>query len=450
MRFLWFAAPLFTVIACSACIAQTAETAFSVPPSDAPELAPRGSYSVGVRTLALTHRDQIDILHFDGKAGTAPKYDRPLALEVWYPATIPAGQTEATSYSMFVPSAGGKQTSIVIAGKALRDATPMAGNRYPLVIVSHGYPGSRFFLTYLTENLASKGYVVAAIDHTDSVLGNVQPFPSTLLNRSADQLFTVETLHQLAASPGHFLTGLIDPDKTAIIGYSMGGYGALISAGAGLSAASPLTKVVPGHYLDAWTANNAVYKALDRKSIRCIVAIAPWGEQLPYKAWDAEGLAGISVPSLFIGGDQDDVADYANGIKPAFEAAIHSERYLLTYQNARHNTGGNPSPSGMRLDYGQTQFFDEPVWRKDRIDAINQHFTTAFLDLVLKGDTAKRRFLDLPVRDANEGKWKQPEGTRDTGQFSTGHDAEGNPFWTGFQRRWALGLSMEAKPAVVR
>ncbi len=42
------------------------------------------------------------------------------------------------------------------------------GKRFPLVFVSHGYPGSRYFMTYLT-NLESKGYVVAAIDHTDSV-----------------------------------------------------------------------------------------------------------------------------------------------------------------------------------------------------------------------------------------------------------------------------------------
>ena len=33
--------------------------------------------------------------------------------------------------------------------------------------------------------------VVVAIDHTDSVVGAVRPFPSTLLNRSNDQLFTL-------------------------------------------------------------------------------------------------------------------------------------------------------------------------------------------------------------------------------------------------------------------
>ena len=35
-------------------------------------------------------------------------------------------------------------------------------------------------MTYLAENLASKGYVVAAIGHTDSTFDNVGDFSSTL------------------------------------------------------------------------------------------------------------------------------------------------------------------------------------------------------------------------------------------------------------------------------
>ena len=126
----------------------------------------------------------------------------------------------------------------MVPGKALRDAAPVGGKKFPLVIVSHGYPGSRFFLSYLTENLASKGYVVAAIDHTDSVLGAVKPFPSTLLNRSTDQLFTVAAVEELSRHAGHFLNGLMDDSNVAIVGYSMGGYGALASGGAGYSARS--------------------------------------------------------------------------------------------------------------------------------------------------------------------------------------------------------------------
>ena len=42
-------------------------------------------------------------------------------------------------------------------------------------------------MSYITANLASKGYVVAAIDHTDSVFDAMRGFDSTLLNRSNDQ-----------------------------------------------------------------------------------------------------------------------------------------------------------------------------------------------------------------------------------------------------------------------
>ena len=36
------------------------------------------------------------------------------------------------------------------------------------MIISHGYPGNRYLMSHLGENLASKGFVVASIDHRDS------------------------------------------------------------------------------------------------------------------------------------------------------------------------------------------------------------------------------------------------------------------------------------------
>lgn len=400
-----------------------------------------GDSPVGVRTIELVHTGQIDILQADKQSGKAPAADRKLTVEVWYPAASAGPDTVYRSAMPGRPDGAnsGAGKSFDTLGRATRDATPVSGKSFPLIVVSHGYPGSRYFLTYLTENLASKGYVVAAIDHTDSVFGDVKAFPSTLLNRSADQWFTIESLIGQSAADG-WMHGLIDPNKVGIVGYSMGGYGALISAGAGISPSSPLLKFVSGGYLENWSAANARYRAINRSALKAIVAIAPWGNQPPYKAWDAAGLANVSVPSLFIAGDHDDVADYDKGIKPAFEGATHSDRYLLTYKEARHNTGGNPPPPGVTLDYGMIQSFDEPVWRKDRIAAVNQHFVTAFLDTYVKGDELKRPYLDLGVESSDAGRWKTAPGDRDTGTFSPGRDGEGNAFWKGFQRRWALGL----------
>jgi hypothetical protein len=292
-------------------------------------------------------------------------------------------------------------------------------------------------LTYLTENLASKGYVVAAIDHTDSVFGAVRGFASTLLNRSNDQLFVLASLQQLAKAPESWLFELIQENNAAIVGYSMGGYGALISAGAGVSPSSSLNKFVPGGYLADWTSGSEKFKALRRDALKAIVAIAPWGEQPPYNAWDNESLAAIHIPALFIVGDHDDVAGYEAGPKRAMELAVNSDRCLLVYENARHNTGGNPPPANVPLDYKALQSFDEPVWRKDRITAINQHFITAFLDLYLKGDQTRRAFLHVPVAHSSDGKWPLAPGADDGGAFSSGEN-----FWPGFQRRWALGLEM--------
>jgi predicted dienelactone hydrolase len=431
------------------CFGQTLARPYGAPLADAPELAVRGKYPVGVRTVELVHHDQVDILHFDKVTGKAPLYDRPLTIEIWYPTTGANGHDARTTYEM--PAPGRNRPADVppyeISDLATRDAEPLAGSRLPLVIVSHGYPGSRYFLTHLTSNLASKGYVVAAIDHTDSVFGSIRGFESTLLNRSNDQLFTIQALDQLSRDPANFLHGLIDTSDVAIIGYSMGGYGALISAGAGLDSTSPLMHFVPGGYLGDWSAGSEKYKALDRSFIKAAVVIAPWGNQPPYHAWTPQALADIRIPMLFIAGDHDDVADYQNGIKPAFDSTLASDRCMLVYENARHNTGADPAPSNLNLNYPLMQSTEEPVWRKDRINAINDHFITAFLDIYLKGDHDKASYLHVQPIHSDDGKWVVPANADDKGAYSTGRDAAGNPFWKGFQRRWALGMEMYCSSA---
>ncbi len=420
------------------------DTFFSVPPADAPELAPRGAFQVGVRTVELKNRGQVDILNFDKTTGRAPLYNRPLTVEVWYPAVIPDGTPERTVYEIGFPgtspATAGKTFQVL--GKALRNAQPVKGQTFPLVVVSHGYPGSRFFLTYLTENLASKGYVVAAIDHTDSVMGAVKPFPSTLLNRSSDQLFTVGAIEEMSRHPGDFLNGLVDASRVAIVGYSMGGYGALASGGAGYSKKGLPATLVPGGYFDDWTAGSARYQAHLRKEVKAIVAIAPWGAQPPFNNWDANGLAGIRMPLLMIAGDQDDVSDFPNGINPAFQKIVNSDRCMLVYENAQHNVGGDPPTLEMLGSFVTREFFDEPVWRKDRITAINQHFVTAFLDLNLKGDVSRGAYLHLVTEKSNDGKWPLRQGESAGAKFS-----DGATYWKGFQRRWAVGLEMHCSPA---
>ena len=397
-----------------------------------------------VRTVRIVNPGQVDILKFDKASGKAPLYGRPLTLEIWYPAAIPEGKRERTDYDVAMPAGSG---TFHLAGKSLRDAAPVSGKHFPLVVVSHGHPGSRLFMSFLSENLASKGYVTAAIDHTDSVFGEVKGFPSTLLNRANDQLFTIQALEELSRRPDDFLHGVLDAAHVAIVGNSMGGYGVLASAGAGYSKKAAAAQAVPGGYFDEWTEGSANFEARRPPNLKVIVAIAPWGAQPPYNSWDAAGLAGIRIPSLFIAGDKDDVSDFEHGIRPAFEGAVNSERCLLVFENAHHNTGGNPAPPEAMANFATLQFFDEPVWRKDRIAAIDQHFITAFLDLYLKGDESRRAYLHPAVEKSNDGRWPVKQGESTGAVYSDGAAAEGRTVWKGFQRRWDLGLEMRCYAA---
>ncbi len=227
-------APLAVALGLSA-TAGLAENRIDIQLPTAPELAAYGALPVGVRQLEMVNPGQIDILSIDpaaDKPAELPTYDRPLTVEMWYPAA--EGASGDTTFKAYLRDG---TTEVSLTGRAMRDATPAEAAGYPLVLISHGYPGNRFLLSHLAENIASKGYVVASIDHTDSTYRTQAAFGSTLVNRSLDQLFVLEEMAKLAADGGEF-AGLYDADNTGLIGYSMGGYGAIITAGGGVTEAS--------------------------------------------------------------------------------------------------------------------------------------------------------------------------------------------------------------------
>ncbi len=406
---------------------------------DAPQLAHRGDYGVGVRTLELIDPDRVDLLN--ASAGNpSPLYDRPLTVEIWYPAIIPEGETQHTTYDEFLGRSDDPSRPLrpyTFAGRALRDAEPdFAQAPYPLVIISHGYPGSRLMFTYLTENLASKGYVVVSIAHTDSTYDNTAIFGSTLLNRSQDQWFVLNEMANLsAAGSSAFLSGLLDADNTALIGYSMGGYGALNAIGAGYNGiAAPFG---PGRNLDSLVQGNETYAELLDERIKAAILFAPWGGELagvgqPGRAlWDESALADITIPTFWVVGSHDDVSMFG-GVQRLFDWSINSERHLLIYDHALHNVAPNPPPpEATNLpDYASRS---EPVWDERRINNINQHFVTAFLGYHLKGLENYADYLNVAVENAVDGKYS---AARD-GTLNTDHT-----YWPGFEPRTALGLRL--------
>ena len=97
----------------------------TVAPS-APELAPYGPLAIGVRTIEVTDQNRPDILNTKEGAPTA-RYDRTLTLEVWYPATLAAGQKPGGEYKAITRDPA---VTATLHGQAVRDA-PLAFARAP-------------------------------------------------------------------------------------------------------------------------------------------------------------------------------------------------------------------------------------------------------------------------------------------------------------------------------
>lgn len=403
---------LLLILFTSAAIAQANSDAFIIGDvlPDAPELAARGTFKVGVQTLELINKNQVDILN--SKAGADPLYDRHLKIEVWYPSIIAADKKELETYNATLGLFKDSTRPLIpftFTGRALRNAAPsISAGKFPLIIVSHGYVGSRLLLTYLTENLASKGYVVVAIDHTESTYSDRGGFQSTLLNRAKDILFVLNQIGDLSkAGSNSFLAGLADANNTALIGYSMGGYGVLNAAGAGYSSklTGAFSQMTGGsNAINVRTTDNAEFKASYDTRIKAVVAFAPWGMQLG--VWDSAGLVGLKVPTLFIAGSLDDVSGYEDGIKAIYKGAVNANRYLLTYINARHNVAPNPPPAASLkagVAFDEYYHYAEPTWNEYRINNINQHFVTAFAGIYLK-QKDYGKYLDLPEQ-SNPKTW---------------------------------------------
>ena len=98
-----------------------------------------------------------------------------------------------------------------------------------------------------------------------------------------------------------------------------------------------------------------------------------------------------------------------------------------------------PAPLEMRTSLWNQDWFEDPVWRKDRLIGISLHFVTAFLDRYVRGDDSRAAYLDGLVDDASKGAWQAPPGTP-WGAYSPGGD--GVTLWKGFQRRHAESLSL--------
>ena len=229
-----------------------------------------------------------------------------------------------------------------------------------------------------------------------------------------------------------FLFGMVNTDLTAVIGYSMGTYGALIAAGVGASKlALHFPGDIPEQYLVGLQADNPSFETTLDKRIKVIVAFAPFA---PLGYWSEAGIKNLKIPSLFIVGDQDQTTGFA-AAQWLFDNAVNSERYLLVFQNAIHEVATNPAPPLADLYSREYAHYQEPSWDNRRLNNINQHFITAFLGKHLLGKYDKyNEYLNLSVisNDSPRTDTKDPD------------------YWRGFANWAAIGMELHQRPAQAR
>lgn len=166
------------------------------------EPAARGPFGVGTTTRLFT------------RASSTTGLARPLETVLWYPTDSPEEPT------------------------AVLDAPPSSSGRlFPLVVYSHGLCGEPRQALYLTEHLASWGYVVAAPPHPGNTAADepceAPSIADALFNRVPDVLFTLDSLLALRADLAEPLGRVLDPARTVAAGYSFGGWTALTAAAGG-------------------------------------------------------------------------------------------------------------------------------------------------------------------------------------------------------------------------
>jgi predicted dienelactone hydrolase len=401
------------------------------PNGEAPELGRIGNYAIGTVIKDYAFPDRARISTLGVVTGNLPTEERRLKVRIWYPAS--ASTADRARYTHSFAGPGQPPFEIVMQGIAATNAPPLPAQRFPLLLMSHGFGGWSTQFSNLGEVIASHGYVVASIDHNDDQITSksdfLLSFGNVLLNRAQDQR---QLLARLLADANALN---IDSEKVAVLGYSMGGYGALSTAGANYDPASKTIGNLPA------TAQKIVTDATPdiAAKIDALIIFAPWGGQPDSRVWNPESLARITAPTLMIGGDHDDIVDFKQGVSWIFDNMTGTDRHMLVFLDARHNIIGNPVPSTSATAFPVIEFMNEPVWRQDRINMINQHFVRAFLDLHLKGDKTKAAYLNLPTKAAGDGDWPTSFGESVGGTLANEKQPQ---YWRGFQRRWALGLEM--------
>lgn len=202
---------------------------------------PTGPETVGTRIVHW-----VDPSRRDPFAGRSES--RELLVRFWYPASLkqacePADYTSPKTWSYFshllgIPLPTVRTNSCLNA--------PVASGRHPVVVFTHGYTGTFTDYTFLFEDLASRGFIVASVNHTyeatatefpdgrlvtsrigshlnDTWRGDDKTLAMASSVRLQDLRFALNQLQRINTRTGDPFARKLELSRVAIAGHSAGG-----------------------------------------------------------------------------------------------------------------------------------------------------------------------------------------------------------------------------------
>ncbi|MEO0456927.1 MAG: alpha/beta fold hydrolase [Cyanobacteria bacterium P01_A01_bin.114] len=319
-------------------------------------------------------------------------------------ATDPVGDRSLTS-QFTLASAGpvGWEKQAFTPSSLPTDLYLPEGQNLPLVVISHGLGGNRATLAYLAEHLASHGFAVVVVEHegsNEAQLGELLSGqareavePTEMVRRPTSIQALLDDL-ETASQQDPALLNRINFQQVGVLGQSFGAYTTLALAGATIDL-DQLEESCPPRVaqLNLSLLLQCLVPSLpdplpplQDQRVQAAIAINPFNSAI----FGPEGLANITVPTMFVSGTADTVTPaLAEQIRP-FSWLDAPERYLLLMEGATHFSTIFDPEAVEAVSVPERAIGPSPELAQRYVKALS----LAFFKTHLAGDETYRQYLD--------------------------------------------------------
>ena len=264
--------------------------------------------------VGMTH-----IEYFDSE-----RENRPMVMEVFYPAAAKGKASDLFVLPLFKGFEIYKNAKIAFNGQ-----------KYPLILLSHGRVGNRFNFLWLADFLASHGYIVASMDHyfANTYYLSFEYAGSKIWQRPRD--FSANITYLLNDK---IWSQYIDPSKIGVAGHSQGGMAALWVGGAKINPEKFLAYqrgqrnnvLIPEYLKKQFPVDATPAMNVDDKRVKAVFSMAP-GVMKGF-GFDEAGLKQLKIPTYLILGAGDTVTPLADNAGFVAKYAPNAQLYVIPGQ----------------------------------------------------------------------------------------------------------------------